>query len=126
MKRILIAFLLIGSLLACDSDDGPTTEYYVKYKASVPEVPYHRIPVNIMVQTPDGKKAFSTFSGEDFEVTYGPVLKGFEAKMKIRQNWNRKIMVMLEIQTSTGSKPFTLKAVENKEAMGMVIEHTIE
>ena len=112
--------------MACDSDDGPPTEYFVKYKASIPDIPFRTIPVDIMVQTPDGKKAFSTFSGQDFEMTYGPVLKGFEAKMELRQHWNREIMVIGEIQTSTEDRPFTLMAVENKEAMGIVIEHTIE
>ena len=126
MRKILITLFLIGSFVACNSDDGPPTEYFVKYKASTPDIPYRSIPVDIMVQTPDGKEAFSTLSGQDFEMTYGPVLKGFEAKMEIRQHGNREIMVIGEIQTSTENTPFTLMAVENKEAMGLVIEHTIE
>lgn len=126
MKKVLIALFLISSFVACDADEGPQEEYFVKYKASIPSVPYKRIPVYILVQTPDGKQEFNTYSGSDFEMTYGPVLKGFKAKIGVIHQSDRKIMITGEIQTSTKNKPFTLKAVDSQEAMEIIVEHAID
>lgn len=118
MKRLLVIASLVFvsvSLFSCekvDSDSNKVTEentdtpnYYVKYQFSCG----NKYSLRFTVETDTGPKSFSgVYSG--WSETYGPVSKGFHARISVATGVNVKIYVC------RGQEPFVLKASGDGDA----------
>lgn len=101
---ILATFTFI--LFSC-SDDEPSSAYYVKYEASVKSV-YIGDNIKYTVKTENGFKTYT--SGKSYSQTFGPVKKGFNAKITAdARDWNIADCEV-KIYVCRGEEPFALKS----------------
>lgn len=112
MKRILMLMAFMPMLLgisACSDDKDNTGEYYVKYKWHYTVT--HSIITKAMVTyvDADGKKVRVGKVSNGWEVTVGPVAKGFEASLLVEET-SGYVSHESTIEVSRNGEPFVLKA----------------
>ncbi len=108
MKRFLSILIVscgvVAGLSSClEDDDFPTQNnyYYVKYEASV-SAPYQLNRVS--VTTDKGSASYNGVGGS-WTGTYGPVSKGFKAKIS-----TSSYVAKTQISVSKNNGPFAIKA----------------
>ena len=115
MKQIIIS-LFILLLCGCSNDNEARLEsnYYIKYKAKAIK---YKVVSKVQVTTETGKQ-YLTPKTQIWEQTFGPVSKGFEAKIMVYDQ-----MEYIEIYCSRGEEPFALKA---STSSGLNLNYTID
>lgn len=82
-------------------------DYYIKYEATVNSI-YTGNNIKYIVNT---DKGFQTFTnGKSFSQTFGPVKKGFHAKITADASSWYQADCDVKIYVCRGSEPFSLKA----------------
>ena len=114
MKKIsFIAMVLLTALVSAScsksSDNEPESqdEYYVKYEATN-TTRYSGDVSEISRTTDEGIKTF--VGGKSFTETFGPVKKGFVAKITCTNKAYSNTSIIVTIHTSKNNGPFALKA----------------
>lgn len=128
MKRLFfIVTVLLSAMLICScskSDDGTPSEeanYYVKYEA-VNKTKHIGDVSEIIVNTDQGSKSY--ISDRTFSETFGPVKKGFTAKIVCNDRTGVN-SVSVSIYVSVGKEPFALKAT-NTASQTVSASYTID
>lgn len=127
-KLIKISFLILTSLMlcTCSSDNEElTARYYVKYE--VQAYTYHKnVPKKITFITDKGKETIELNDAKthNWEGTYGPVSKGFEAQIigELTRDYNYEREFHARIYVCRDKEPFVIKA----EGTGTSVNLTYE
>jgi len=121
-KLIWIVVITFGFInLGCEKEDSNDTniivenydEYYVKYIVKSSSI--YTLSRTAQISSENSNNSF-TFNNSSWEVTIGPVKKGFYASLSARFNTSQilaKTYINVEIQVSKNSSPFALKASDN-------------
>lgn len=121
-KLIWIFVITLGFInLGCEKEDSNDTnsivenydEYYVKYIVKSSSI--YTLSRTAQISSEDNNSSF-TFNNSPWEVTIGPVKKGFFASISahfITSQILAKTYINVEIQVSKNSSPFALKASNN-------------
>jgi hypothetical protein len=89
-------------------------EYYVKYVVTSSSI--YSVSRTAQINSENNSKSSYTFSNSPWEVTIGPVKKGFNASLNANINTSQilaKTYINVEIQVSKNNAPFALKASNN-------------
>jgi hypothetical protein len=114
MKKILLTTLMCVCaimLSSCSKDDKDDDGYYVKYEAK----DSHYYLMKVSVNTENGTQTFSV-GGFSFSQTFGPVKKGFSARITASDNTAGGNFRTVSIYVSKGEEPFTLKQTGSTSA----------
>jgi hypothetical protein len=121
-KRTL--FLLILSLsvftMACKKDNSNTTtsEYYVKYEVNSTTI-YTGGKLNLSVtDEKNGQRAITINTRSAYEVTIGPVKKGFNANLSVSKEGSpdNQLKLYTQISVSKDGGPFALKVINGSDS----------
>ncbi|MDE5904923.1 hypothetical protein [Duncaniella sp.] len=108
MKKLIIPFLFIACLIltACNHDDEPIMDYYVRYTA----IAKPNAVISMSFSNEPGKSEFIQTSMPDgkFQYSVGPVNKGFKANLVVSYDGGGPVE-FLSIEVAKGSEPFVLK-----------------
>ena len=99
---IFVVSVLLCFLTGCSKNDDL---YYVKYELIVTGSSSYAINTQITLNTEKGEQSFK--SGTEFSETFGPVEKGFVARIMV--SGNRNISANVRIYVCRGDEPFVLK-----------------
>ena len=119
MKRIILLFSIVAALFmaGCTKDNeqqeptGNDVRYYVRYEVSASSI--HIGTMDVSVSTEKGTQSFQT-SSKLFSETFGPVAKGFTAKVSATSNYGASFIS--SIYVCRGEEPFVLKATGTSSA----------
>ncbi len=105
-----------------EPDDSYSSDYYVKYEASVSSSNYGKT-VEYTVETDIGRKTF--VGGKTFEQTFGPVKKGFKASVRADAGNYYGAECNVKIYVCRGNEPFALKANQSGST-NVAVSYTID
>lgn len=111
-KLFFIATILMAILVSasCSKSSGnepeSKDEYYVKYEATN-TTRYTGDVSEISITTDEGLKTF--IGGRNFTETFGPVKKGFVAKITCTNKAHSNTSIIVTIHVSKNNGPFALK-----------------
>jgi hypothetical protein len=129
-------FLLMLSFsvftIACKKESSSTTasEYYVKYEVNSTTI-YIGGKLNLSVtDEKNGQRAITIVTKSPYEVTIGPVKKGFNANLSVSKDGSpdNQLKLYTQISVSKDGGPFALKAINgsdsprNSAQVGYIIE----
>lgn len=121
-KLIWLFVITLGFInLGCEKEDSNDSnssvenydEYYVKYIVKSSSI--YTVSRTAQISSENSNSSF-TFNNSPWEVTIGPVKKGFSASLSARFITTQtlaKTYINVEIQVSKNSAPFALKASDN-------------
>ena len=133
MRSIIIAIVLLSGI-ACKKQ-VEADEYYVKYMLNST---HYQIGGNLLVDVAkeDGSNLPSILVPirQDWEITIGPVKKGFRARLTAtKSGWNgitveNHLKIYLQIHISKNDGPFALKELNGSDSprATATTEHTIQ
>ncbi len=112
-ETLLAVFLVfISSLLFnCNNDDNNDDQYYVKYEVNSTTI-YSGGSLNVIVNDVQNQKStFSIATKKPWEVTIGPVNKGFETSLSVSEIGNNygHLRMQAKISVSKNNGPFAVK-----------------
>lgn len=114
LKRIynLIPFILILVLFfSCNRDEESNSEYYVKYEVNSSTI-YSAGTLNVIVNDVNNQNTnFTIKTKTPWEITVGPVKKGFEAGIIVSENTNNsgRLTLQTKISVSKNNSPFVIR-----------------
>ena len=123
MKKVLsfisVVSVLMCLLTGCSKNDDL---YYVKYELIV--TGSYAVNTQITLNTEKGEQSFK--SGYEFSETFGPVEKGFMAKIMV--SGDRNLSANVRIYVCRGDEPFVLKATNTftLDSYGKVMTYKID
>ncbi|MBQ1836032.1 MAG: hypothetical protein II569_02150 [Paludibacteraceae bacterium] len=117
MKKVLMFMTFVLVLLgvaSCSDDKDNAGEYYVKYKWHYTQAVYGGgsgviTRATVTYVDADGKKVKVEKVSNGWEVTVGPVKKGFEASLLVEEA-SGYVIHESTIEVSRNGEPFALKA----------------
>lgn len=115
--------LFFVCIISCSKEKDNKYEekdYYIKYEANFSSYPLHYYDIEYTVATDKGIQTF--ISGNSFSEIFGPVEKGFTAKLSYEGNG----ICNGSIYVSKGSEPFSLKEHQLSNYSKIDISYTIE
>lgn len=130
LKRIglLLGLLSMVCLSCCkdDQDSDPVSnEYYVRYEL---ESAFSGAPENMVVTVLDDESdpiIYQMQTGQDMEVTIGPVKRGFEARMQVDvSQFTAQLTPMIFVSKNNG--PFALQARVDEQASTATLIYVID
>jgi len=130
MKWILPLVMLLG--ISCQKLKAD--EYYVKYGLKTAGSSGGNVLVDVIKEDRNGFPTFIVPIRQDWEITIGPVKKGFNASMVVtKSGWNgitpeNNLKLYLRIETSRNNGPWTLKELNGSDIprATATIEYTIQ
>jgi hypothetical protein len=117
-------FLLMLSFsvftIACKKESSNTTasEYYVKYEVNSTTI-YIGGKLNLSVtDEKNGQRAITIVTKSPYEVTIGPVKKGFNANLSVSKDGSpdNQLKLYTQISVSKDGGPFALKAINGSDS----------
>lgn len=127
LKKLIWTFIIALGIInfGCEKEvpnsnvDNNTTnnitdEYYVKYVVTSSSI--YSVSRTAQINSENNSKSSYTFNNSPWEVTIGPVKKGFNASLSANFNTSQvlaKTYINVEIQVSKNNAPFALKASNN-------------
>jgi hypothetical protein len=116
-------FLLILSIsiftMACKKENStPSPEYYVKYEVSSTTI-YSGGKLNLSItDEKNGQRAITIATRAPYEVTIGPVKKGFNASLSVSKEGtpDSQLKLYTQISVSKDGGPFALKAINGSDS----------
>jgi hypothetical protein len=117
-------FLLMLSFsvftIACKKESSNTTasEYYVKYEVNSTTI-YIGGKLNLSVTDENnGQRAITIVTKSPYEVTIGPVKKGFNANLSVSKDGSpdNQLKLYTQISVSKDGGPFALKAINGSDS----------
>ena len=121
-KLIWIFIITLGIInLSCEKEEPNNNvenndEYYVKYVVKSSSI--YILTRTAEINSENNIKSNYTFNNSAWEVTIGPVKKGFKATLNANFNTTQtlaKTYMNVEIQVSKNNAPFALKASNNSK-----------
>jgi len=124
-KTILLAVVITSLLVSCSDTDGIEVdivedEYYVKYIIKSQTI-YSTSKIAEIKMENNSIEEF-TFNNGNWEMTIGPVKKGFNASCDARHDTSQNLArtyIDVEIHASKNNDPFALKANDNSTDVRM-------
>lgn len=109
MKNLIIPILFIACLIltACNHDDEPIMDYYVRYTAIAK--PNAKVRLYFRNETGDNSYVATSMPDGKFQYCVGPVKRGFEAELGASYYDVGGYADYLSIEVAIGSAPFVLK-----------------
>jgi hypothetical protein len=106
--------------MACKKDNSNTTtsEYYVKYEVNSTTI-YTGGKLNLSVTEENNKqRAITINTRSPYEVTIGPVKKGFNATLSVSKEGSpgNQLKLYTQISVSKDGGPFALKAINGSDS----------
>lgn len=133
MRSIIIAIVLLSGI-ACEKK-LEADEYYVKYMLNSASI-YSGGNLLVDVSKEDGSNLPTIIVPirQDWEITIGPVKKGFKARLTAtKSGWNgitaeNHLKIYLQIHISKNDGPFALKELNGSDSprATATAEHTIQ
>ena len=128
MKKVFLVLAVLFtavSFTSCESDDEDfpvekNDEYYVKYIVKSQTIYSTSKIAEIKMENNSIEKL--TFNNGNWEMTIGPVKKGFNASCDARHDTSQSLArtyIDVEIHVSKNNDPFALKANDNSTAVRM-------
>lgn len=127
LKKLIWTFIIALGIInfGCEKEvpnsnvDNNTTnnitdEYYVKYVVTSSSI--YSVSRTAQINSENNSRSSYTFNNSPWEVTIGPVKKGFNASLSANFNTSQvlaKTYINVEIQVSKNNAPFALKASNN-------------
>lgn len=116
-------FLLILSIsiftTACKKENStPSSEYYVKYEVSSSTI-YSGGKLNLIITNEkNSQSAITIATRAPYEVTIGPVKKGFNASLSVSKEGSpdNQLKLYTQISVSKDGGPFALKAINGSDS----------
>jgi hypothetical protein len=116
-KKLIWTFIItLGIInLGCEKEvSNSNDEYYVKYVVISSSI--YIVSRTAQINSENNSISSHTFNNSPWEVTIGPVKKGFYASLNSNFNTSQvlaKTYINVEIQVSKNNAPFALKASNN-------------
>lgn len=108
----IILVLFIGiSLVNCSRDETEDENYYVKYEVNSTTI-YSEGKLNVQVNDVNNQKSnFVIKTKTPWDITVGPVKKGFEASINVSEASNNygRLTLQTKISVSKNNAPFAIK-----------------
>ncbi len=106
--------------IACKKESSNTTasEYYVKYEVNSTTI-YIGGKLNLSVtDEKNGQRAITIVTKSPYEVTIGPVKKGFNANLSVSKDGSpdNQLKLYTQISVSKDGGPFALKAINGSDS----------
>jgi hypothetical protein len=120
-KRFLFHLILSISIftMACKKENSsPTSEYYVKYEVSSSTI-YSGGKLNLIITNEkNSQSAITIATRSPYEVTIGPVKKGFNASLSVSKEGSpdNQLKLYTQISVSKDGGPFALKALNGSDS----------
>jgi hypothetical protein len=133
VRNIFLLMLSLSLLtIACKKESGNATasEYYVKYEVNSTTI-YIGGKLNLSVtDEKNGQRAITINTRSPYEVTIGPVKKGFNANLSISKEGSpdNQLKLYTQISVSKDGGPFALKAINGSDSPRNLaqVSYTIE
>ena len=120
-KKLIWTFIITLEIinLGCEKEVSHSNvdyndEYYVKYVTTSSSI--YSVSRTAQINSENNSISSYIFNNSPWEVTIGPVKKGFYASLSANFNTSQvlaKTYINVEIQVSKNNAPFTLKASNN-------------
>lgn len=129
-RRIImgLCFLMI-CMLSCKDDGGPADQYYVMYKVNSSTI-YSGGKLDVEINTERGHIEFVIPQRSPWELTIGPVPRGFKAQLRVNAIGvtQDRLTLYTEIHVSKNNDPFALKAHDgsDEERDQVSLDYTID
>lgn len=117
MKIKFVLFLFTFSLIGCSEKEitpNKSDEYYIKYLVTSNTI-YYEGKLDIKLNSELGTQIYTIPQRNDWEITIGPVMKGFDAKINAkRTGWDGleedyHLNITTKIEVSKNGLPFVNK-----------------
>ncbi|MGI6242042.1 MAG: hypothetical protein ACOYJK_00660 [Prevotella sp.] len=133
MKKYVLLLVTILSMVACTSDNDEcksgevkeeTHAYYIKYEVFAPILVYGRGDNTISYTNEAGVQKVTT-ENTKWEITCGPVKKGFTAQLSSRTSvTSNSSKIQIKIFVARDNEPFVLKA-NTEDTENASVEYTV-
>lgn len=117
LQKLIWTFIItLGIInLGCEKEvSNCNDEYYVKYVVTSSSI--YSVSRTAQINSENNIKSSYTFNNSPWEMTIGPVKKGFYASLSANFSTSQvlaKTYINVEIQVSKNNAPFALKASNN-------------
>ena len=131
MKKILtiLGFMSIIAFSSCKKNSASNDQYYVKYEVSSSTI-YYGGKLEVLLRSDNNQIIKDTINTRTpWEITFGPVYKGFNANIQVKDLGNNygHLTLQSQISVSKNSSAFAVKSSDNSTSprTSVLLDYTI-